>query len=167
MVSKASQFWNALFPIEITGPLKATEVRFMQSLNIPSPILALVIFTEVNPVHSANALFPTDSTVYGTINSVKPKQRLKADSPMELMDSGKKTDVNSVQFWKADLPISCFPQWDTQFLAFVAVSDYVIQFLLFLIHSQESGLGVSRLGKRIGQLIHASGNLLSPGESDG
>ena len=38
---------------------------------------------------------------------------------------------------------SCFPQWDTQFLAFVAVSDYVIQFLLFIIHAQECGLGVS------------------------
>ena len=62
---------------------------------------------------------------------------------------------------------SCFPQWDTQFLAFVAVSDYVIQFLLFLIHSQKCGLGVSRLGKHIGQLIHAPCNLLSPGECDG
>ena len=38
---------------------------------------------------------------------------------------------------------TCFPQWDTQFLAFVAVSDYVIQFLLFIIHAQECGLGVS------------------------
>ena len=65
------------------------------------------------------------------------------------------------------LQSTCFPQWDTQFLAFVAVSDYVIQFLLFLIHSQKCGLGVSRLGKHIGQLIHAPCNLLSPGECDG
>ena len=39
-------------------------------------------------------------------------------------------------------PNACFPQWDTRFLDFVAVSDYVIQFLLLLIHAQKCGLGV-------------------------